>query len=226
MTVMPTIASAPRVMPSSASLPAARASAHVGPMGNSSRYTRRWEDEDGRDGALLSGNIYPKLTTDFRWPGVVTDELLAMFHRRVALARAAVSVTTADCWREVPEFRRGDAEIDPLERALAATLDQIGFWRDMREAYRRALILGRAAVLLRIADSGAWDAPVESVSGGPVAIVEAIPVWGSDLTVARRGRTTDDGEAYGKPLMFKVAQRDFEGRSLNEHRRSPRTACS
>ena len=210
MTVLPTIASAPRVMPTVA---ARSPAAHVGPMGNSSRYTRRWEDEDGRDASLLSGNIYPKLTTDFRWPGVVTDELLAMFHRRVALARAAVSVTTADCWREVPEFRRGDAEIDSLERTLASTLDQIGFWRDMREAYRRALILGRAAVLLRVADGKPWREPVDSVRGGPASVVEAIPVWGSDLTVAQWGRM-DDGEAYGKPLMFKVAQRDFEGRSL------------
>ena len=212
MTVMPTIASAPRVMPSAAS--AARPGAFVGPMANSSRYTRRWEDEDGRESSLMSGNLYPKISNDFRWPGVVTDELLAMFHRRVALARAAVSVTTADCWREVPEFRRGDAEIDALERTLADTLDRIGFWRDMREAYRRALILGRAAVMLRVADNGAWSDPVESVAGGPVAVEEAIPVWGSDLTVTRWGRI-DDGEAYGKPLMFKVAQRDFEGRSLN-----------
>ena len=209
--VMPTAASAPSVMPSAAS--AARAGAFVGPMANSSRYSRRWEEGD-RDLDAMAGNIYPKLTTDFRWPALVTDELLAMFHRRVALARAAVSVTTSACWRETPEFRRGDAEVDALERALADTLEAIGFWRDMREAYRRSLILGRAAVMLSVADGKPWSEPVDSVGGGPASIAEAIPVWGSDLTVSRWG-TPSDGDAYGRPLMFKVAQRDFEGRSLN-----------
>ena len=117
----------------------------------------------------------------------VTPGLAVSEYRRNPAARAIVERILEYCWRTDPtvEDSREEGE-STFEVMLNERLEQIDFFAGIVEADRRALISGRSALILKIADDkDPWE-PVEDLRpyGGFEAIEGIIPAWQTSLTPA------------------------------------------
>lgn len=139
---------------------------------------------------------------DFGYPLNVTfEQCYAMFMRN-GFARAGVNKTILKTWQNAPEIWENDTpEETTLETELRIRFEDLRVWQSLAETDRRSLVGGYSAAILRVADSKLFQEPVERVPGGLEGLVEVIPAWSGQLTVAEYD--TDERSAeYGKPKMY------------------------
>lgn len=157
---------------------------------------------------------------DFGWPDDVQFEDALRMYRRNSIARAGVNKTVLKTWQDFPELWETEkAGKTKTEADIAQHFLRLGLWRVLAEADRRAIVGGYAGVILRLGDSKGFNEPVDAVSGGIEGLVEVIPVWRNQLTVAEW--ITDTGnDDYGQPKAFtfnEAAMDGTAGRSFQIH---------
>ncbi|WP_425070655.1 anti-CBASS protein Acb1 family protein [Sagittula sp. S175] len=141
---------------------------------------------------------------DYGWPTSVTFQQLYAMYERNSVATAAVNKTARKVWETIPAVRhaeQGDDET-PAEKEIRQRFDDLGVWRALAECHRRSMVGRYAGAILRIGDGKQLREPVDSVTGGLDALVEVIPAWEGQLTVAEWD-TDEASPTYGKPLMFR-----------------------
>jgi hypothetical protein len=139
---------------------------------------------------------------DFKWPDVVTFDMVLDMYNRNGLAEAAIERTVLKTWSTTPRFQEDtDPEETPNEKLVRDHLASIRFWQRVTEADRRSMVGGYAGVILRVADGKTWEEPLRANNGGVEALVEIIPAWRSQLTV-ETWDTDQRSDTYGQPLMF------------------------
>lgn len=131
-----------------------------------------------------------------------------MFTRN-GLARAGIEKTVGKTWQEAPflleKERDGSEGVQrketPLEKDIRQRFDDLRLWQHLAEADRRALVGNYSGVILRLADSRRFQEPVATVPGGLAGLVELIPAWEGQLTVAEWD-TDEESPDYGQPKAF------------------------
>jgi len=146
---------------------------------------------------------------DFGYPTNVTFAQLYQMYSRNGIARAGVEKTILKTWQDNPfllEAERDGSEgakkkETALEKEIRQRFDDLRFWQHMAEADRRSLVGSYSGLILRFADSKRFQEPVDSVPGGLLGLVELIPAWEGQLTVAE-WNTDETSDDYGQPKMF------------------------
>lgn len=144
---------------------------------------------------------------DFGYPADVDFNQAYDMYRRSGIARAGVSKTIEKSWQDTPFLQErqrdqgDDAKETPLEKEIRTRFGDLRVWQNLAEADRRSMVGAYAGVILRLADSKAFDQPVARVGGGLDGLVEIVPAWEGQLTVSEwvSDPTSID---YGKPAMF------------------------
>jgi uncharacterized protein len=140
--------------------------------------------------------------SDFGWPTTLTFEQFYSMFCRNGIARAGVNKTVHKTWQTNPElWETEDPDETELEADIRQRFDDIRFWQRLAEADRRSLVGGYSGAILRVADSRRFQEPVDRVPGGLMGLVEIVPAWAGQLTVARWD-TDEASPTYGQPLMF------------------------
>ena len=140
---------------------------------------------------------------DFGYPESVTFEQLWQMYTRNGIARAAVSKTILKTWQDHPILQTDDKpdELNPAEQEVQDKFAALRFWQKLATADRRSLVGAYSGVIFRFADSKRMKEPVAGNLPGLDALVEIIPAWAGQLTVAEWD-TDEMSEDYGKPKMF------------------------
>lgn len=139
---------------------------------------------------------------DFGWPETLTFEQLYAMYSRNGIARAAVEKTILKTWQSIPAvWETEDSDETRLEKDIRTRFADLRVWQKLAETDRRSLVGGYSGAILRLADSKGWGEPVETVPGGLDGLVEVIPAWAGQLTVAE-WNTDHNSDDYGKPRMF------------------------
>lgn len=150
---------------------------------------------------------------DFGYPDQVTFELAFDAYCRNPLARAAVDKTVGKTWEDNPflqEFQRdgtegGDQGETQVEAAIRQRFGDLRVWQHLAECDRRGLVGAYSGLILRLADSQPFKAPVTRVPGGLNGLVEVIPAWEGQLSVSQWD-TDETSKTYGQPLMFQFSE--------------------
>lgn len=158
--------------------------------------------------------------SDFGWPTHLTfDQFYAMFTRN-GIARAGVTRTVAKTWQTNPQlWETEDPDETPFEGELRQRFDALRFWQRCAEADRRSLVGGYAGAILRLADSKRFDQPVDRVPGGLMGLVEVVPAWAGQLTVAEWD-TDERSPNYGHPKMYQFNEASVQEGNLSKQNRS------
>jgi hypothetical protein len=159
---------------------------------------------------------------DFGFPTDLTFKQLYDMYLRNGIARAAVMKTKQKTWQENPflleKERDGsegaDTEETVLEKEIRIRFDQLRLWQKFAEADMRMLVGGWSGIILRVADSKPFNAPVDRVGGGLDGLVEVIPAWAGQLTVAEWD-TDELSPFYGSPKMFQFNEANVETGQTN-----------
>lgn len=139
---------------------------------------------------------------DFKWPDVVTFNMVLDMYNRNGLAEAAIERTVLKTWSTTPRFQEDtNPEETDNEKLVREHLASIRFWQRVTEADRRSMVGGYAGVILRVADGKKWREPLGAQNGGVEALVEIIPAWRSQLTV-ESWDYDEESDTYGEPLMY------------------------
>lgn len=154
---------------------------------------------------------------DFGFPETLSFKQLFDMYLRNGIARAAVDKTIAKTWQENPFLldheRDGSEGVDKkettLEREIRLRFDDLRVWQRLADADARSMVGGYAAVILRLADSKTFDQPVDTVPGGLDGLVEIVPAWEGQLTVADWD-TAETSPTYGQPKMFAFNEANVE----------------
>lgn len=146
---------------------------------------------------------------DFGYPTAITFAQLYQMFLRNGIARAGIEKTVGKTWQDFPfllEAERDGSEgkakkETKLEKEIRQRFDDLRLWQHLSEADRRSLVGNYSGVILRLADSKRFAEPVDTVPGGLDGLVELIPAWEGQLTVAEWD-TDEMSDAYGQPRMF------------------------
>lgn len=157
---------------------------------------------------------------DFGWPEEVEFKDALRMYKRNSIAKAGVNKTVLKTWQDFPALWETEKAGDTSdEKRIAVHFRKIGVWRVLAEADRRAIVGGYAGVILRFADSKAFDQPVNTVPGGIEGLVELVPIWRNQLQVAEWVTDTNAPD-YGQPKFFtfnEAAVTGTAGRSFKVH---------
>jgi uncharacterized protein len=161
---------------------------------------------------------------DFGWPEHLEFQQLYSTYRRNGLAKAGINKTILKTWQDMPAlWESAEPAETGLESDIRQRFDDIRFWARMAEVDRRSMVGGYAGAILRFADSKRFNQPVDTVPGGLLGLVEIIPAWAGQLTVATWD-TDETSPNYGKPTMFAfheaavgTSQRHLKTRSFDLH---------
>lgn len=143
---------------------------------------------------------------DYGWPREITFEILYRAYTRNGLAAAAADRLSLRTWKTPPEFWENDnPEESKDEAALRQRLEDIRGNQALIETDLRAFVGGFAGAILRLADGLAFHEPVTIVPGGVDGLVEIVPAWAGQLSVAQWDDNTAS-ETYGRPLMYEFKE--------------------
>lgn len=152
---------------------------------------------------------------DFGYPEHLTFNQLYSMYQRNGFARAGVDKTVGKTWQDNPTLWESAT---PAEGQLEADIRQrfadLRIWQRLAETDRRSLVGGYAGAILRFADSKRFQEPVDNVPGGLLGLVEVIPAWSGQLTVASWD-TDESSENYGQPTMYAFNEAQLPGSSSN-----------
>lgn len=148
---------------------------------------------------------------DFGYPEHLTfAHCYAMYHRN-GIAAAGVDKTIGKTWESAPSLRE-TKEVDEettVEADIRKKFAKLRFWQKLAEADRYACAGGYSGLILRLADNGRFNDPVETVAGLD-ALVEAIPAWRGQLKVIE-WHDDESSDDYGKPRMFQYDEAGMGG---------------
>lgn len=156
---------------------------------------------------------------DFGWPDALTfDQLYRMFLRN-GIARAGIEKTVGKTWQDFPflldherDGSEGGNKVETaLEKEIRLRFDDLRLWQHLAEADRRSLVGNYSGVILRLADNKRFQEPVDTVPGGVMGLVELIPAWEGQLTVAQWD-TDEMSETYGQPVMFQFNEAEVSSK--------------
>lgn len=146
---------------------------------------------------------------DFGYPETLSFKQLYDMYLRNGIAHAGVAKTVNKTWQDQPflleKERDGSEGADTDETMVEAEVRKrfakLRLWQHLAEADARSMVGKYAGVILRLADNQTFDKPAEIVPGGLLGLVELIPAWEGQLTVAEwdQDQTSD---TYGEPKMF------------------------
>lgn len=137
---------------------------------------------------------------DFSWPTDITNQMLMDAYKRNGIAKAAVTKTRRKCWETFPQISENDnPDETTLEELIRQWADDVGLWRVITEADKRAMIGRYSGFILRIADGQNFDQPVERTT--LENIVELVPFWSTQMRVAE-WESDLNSDNYGKPRMY------------------------
>jgi hypothetical protein len=141
---------------------------------------------------------------DFGFPDSITFEQAFTMYKRNGIARAGIVRPVEKCWQDNPwilEHEKQHKETT-LEAELRKSFDQLQFWQRLKKADEYSRVGKYAGVVFRFADGKQHREPVERVTGGLNALVEVIPVFETQLTVAEWDRD-EKSATYGRPKMYR-----------------------
>ncbi|WP_446470627.1 anti-CBASS protein Acb1 family protein [Xenorhabdus stockiae] len=169
---------------------------------------RRLYVSGGVSGNTKRTNIY----AEFGYPERLTFREYYNAYERHAVAHAAVHRLLDGCWQDNPTLIEGEEQKESIvtsawEREVTKLLKP--FWAKIKEADRRNMIGHYSALLIQVKDNQAWHEPIDTavVSRLKVdALVNLIPVWESQLTVAEWDSDINS-DTYGQPTMFNFDER-------------------
>jgi hypothetical protein len=150
---------------------------------------------------------------DFGYPDTVDFGTAFHAYCRYPLATAAVDKTIGKTWEDNPflqEFQRdgtvsGDQGETKLEAEIRKRFADLRVWQHMAEADGRSLVGSYSGLILRLADDQPFSAPVTTVRGGLLGLVEVIPAWEGQLSVSEWDQD-QRSETYGRPKMYAFAE--------------------
>ncbi|HYE46231.1 MAG TPA: anti-CBASS Acb1 family protein [Caulobacter sp.] len=149
---------------------------------------------------------------DFGYPTELAFPQFYAMYMRNGMARAGVDKTVAKTWQDTPFLQdhqrdgsAGPAAETPLEKEIRERFADLRVWQHLAEADRRSLVGSYAGVILRLADSKTFDQPVDRVPGGLDGLVEVIPAWEGQLTVAEWD-SVQTSATYGQPKMYQFTE--------------------
>lgn len=150
---------------------------------------------------------------DFGYPDLVDFGTAYHAYCRYPLATAAVDKTIGKTWEDAPflqEYQRdgtvsGDQGETKVETEIRKRFSALRVWQHMAEADSRSLVGSYSGLILRLADDQPFSAPVETVRGGLLGLVEVIPAWEGQLSVNEWDQD-ETSETYGQPKMFAFAE--------------------
>lgn len=149
---------------------------------------------------------------DFGWPENLPFEAFFRMYCRNGLAAAAVNKRIAKTWQDAPEIWETEEPTESArEKEIRQHFDSIRLWAMMAEADRRAQVGGYAGLILRFRDGRQFDQPVAAVRDGLRGLVEVVPAWENQLTVAE-WENDPTSENYGRPKMFQFSEQPVDGR--------------
>lgn len=152
---------------------------------------------------------------DFGYPEQLSFNQIYAMYQRNGFARAAVDKTIGKTWETNPElWENEEPKKTKIERDLADRFSDLRVWQRIAETDRRSLVGGYAGLILRFADSKPFDQPVDRVTGGLLGLVEVIPAWAGQLTVAS-WETDQRSENYGQPTMYRFNEAQLPNTSTN-----------
>ncbi|KFI27747.1 hypothetical protein CN97_00790 [Haematobacter massiliensis] len=153
---------------------------------------------------MLAQGTKHNFYADFGYPETLTFAHYHTIYSRNGIARAGVAKTVSRVWQSNPFLLEAQPEDSHEETAIEEQIrrhfDAIRAWQMMAEVERRALVGGFAGLILRIADGRSFDQPVQRV-GSIESLVEVIPAWSGQLTVAAWNEDPMSPD-YGKPLSY------------------------
>tara|TARA_R110000851_G_C13102466_1_gene568895 strand:- start:27080 stop:28480 length:1401 start_codon:yes stop_codon:yes gene_type:complete len=146
---------------------------------------------------------------DFGFPADLSFQQLYAMYLRNGIAHAGVSKTIGKTWQDQPflleKERDGSEGADTDETTIEAEIRKrfakLRLWQHLAEADGRSLVGKYAGVILRLGDNQTFDKPAAFVPGGLDGLVELIPAWEGQLTVAEWDQD-QLSETYGQPKMF------------------------
>lgn len=150
---------------------------------------------------------------DFSYPAEVTFDLAYAMFNRNGIARAGIDKTIGKTWQDNPFLlekerdgsQKAGSDETTLERDIRQRFDDLRLWQRLAEADRRSLVGRYSAVILRLADNKRFSEPVRTVPGGLMGLVEVIPVWEGQLTVAEWD-TLETSDTYGQPKLYQFSE--------------------
>ncbi|QBX34600.1 DUF1073 domain-containing protein [Paracoccus liaowanqingii] len=143
---------------------------------------------------------------DFGYPDHVGFMQLYQMYLRNGLARAGVEKTILKTWEDMPElWETEEAKESQVEADIRQRFADLRVWQRLADADRMSLVGGYSGAILRLADSKRFSEPVGTVPGGLAGLVEIIPAWAGQLTVAQWD-TDETSENYGQPTMYQFIE--------------------
>ncbi|MDE9544782.1 anti-CBASS protein Acb1 family protein [Xenorhabdus bovienii] len=162
----------------------------------------------GISGNTKRTNIY----SEFGYPEQLRFKEYYNVYERNAVAHAAVHCLLDGCWQDNPTIIDGEEKKESdVTSAWETKVTKLlkPFWAKIKDADRRNMIGNYSALLIQVRDSKNWSEPVDVtvVSRLKVdAVVNLIPVWEPQLTVAERDQDIHS-DTYGQPKMFNFDER-------------------
>jgi hypothetical protein len=159
---------------------------------------------------------------DFGYPEhLAFDNFYGMFSRN-GLARAGVEKTILKTWQDAPFLlekerdgsQKGKADETTVEADIRRRFADLRIWQHMAEADRRGMVGGYGALILRVGDNQNFDRPVDRVGGGLDGLIEVIPAWEGQLTVAE-WESDQRAENYGHPAMYQFNEANVDPNQRN-----------
>lgn len=159
---------------------------------------------------------------DFGFPDHLSFDQLYQMYCRNGVAKAVVDKTVNKVWQDQPLLQEDDNadEMTPLETDVKTRFGKLRLWQKLAEADRRSLVGEYAGVIFRFADNKRMEEPVDTVPGGLEGLVEIIPAWQGQLTVADFD-SDPNSETYAQPRMFSFNESGFQTTQVGP--RQPRT---
>lgn len=150
----------------------------------------------------------PSAWVQYGWPTSVTFDLMYRAYERTGGGHGAVHRLLDGCWQALPRIKApGSDDIGPWESEVSKLFKSLRLWSKIKDFDRRNLIGRYAGLIYRVADNKALSDPLERAT----TLVDAIPVFETQLKVTGWHTDPADPDNYGKPKMFQYRKRLVEG---------------
>lgn len=146
----------------------------------------------------------PTAWVQYGWPSSVTFDLMYRAYERTGGGHGAVHRLLDGCWQALPRIKApGSDDLGPWESEVSKLFKALRLWSKIKDFDRRNLIGRYAGLIYRVADGKALSDPLERAA----ALVDAIPVFETQLKVTAWHADPADPDNYGKPKMFQYRER-------------------
>lgn len=157
-------------------------------------------------GFYSSGSTKHDHYKDFGYPEELEFTNFYRMYNRNGFARSGIEKTILKTWEENPEiWETSEQKESQLEADIRQMTEDRNLWQRVAEADRRSLVGGYSGLILRFADNKKFNEPVDGVPGGMDGLVDIIPAWAAQLTVAEWDQN-QFSDTYGHPKMYEFKE--------------------